>query len=113
MDLTHRYFSIYTKSMKTADVFKVLSNPTRLNILYWLREPERHFPTQEVDPQKVGVCVGLIQKKAGLAQSTVSHYLSMLETAGFVISTRQGQWTYYRRNQKAFSELAQQIASDI
>ncbi len=99
--------------MNTADVFKVLSNPTRLNILYWLKEPEQHFPVPEVDPHEVGVCVGLIQKKTGLAQSTVSHYLSMLETAGFVISTRRGQWTYYRRNQKAFCELAQQIASEI
>jgi DNA-binding transcriptional ArsR family regulator len=99
--------------MNPKDVFKVLANETRLQILYWLKDPEQHFPCPEVDPHEVGVCVGLIQKKTGLAQSTVSHYLSMLEAAGLVISTRQGQWTYYRRNEVAFSELAQLVATQI
>ena len=101
--------------MNTKDVFKVLANETRLQILEWLKEPEKHFPpqTHDVDMNTVGVCVGLIQKKTGLAQSTVSHYLSMLESAGLVISSRQGQWTYYRRNEKAFSELALKVATEI
>ena len=100
-------------TMKTADVFKVLANPTRLSILYWLKEPEKHFPAQDVNCQEMGICVGLIQKKTGLAQSTVSDYLSMLETAGFVVSTRCGQWTYYRRNEQAFAELAKLVETDI
>ncbi|MDY7023927.1 MAG: metalloregulator ArsR/SmtB family transcription factor [Cyanobacteriota bacterium] len=99
--------------MKTADVFKVLANPTRLSILHWLKEPEKHFPSQDASSRHMGICVGLIQKKAGLAQSTVSHYLSMLESAGFVISTRCGQWTYYRRNEQAFVELAKFIETEI
>lgn len=111
--LTNRNFSIYNTSMNAKDVFKVLANETRLQILHWLKEPEKHFPSQEVDLHQVGVCVGLIQKKTGLAQSTVSHYLSMLEVAGLVVSTRQGQWTYYRRNEAAFSELARLVATEV
>ena len=29
------------------DVFKALANPVRLQLLQWLREPERHFPVEE------------------------------------------------------------------
>lgn len=99
--------------MEKKDVFKVLANETRLQILQWLKNPEVHFPSQDINPNSVGVCVGAIQRKTGLAQSTVSHYLSMLETAGLVISTRQGQSTYYRRNEKAFSEFASVVANEL
>ncbi len=101
------------KNMETQEIFKVLANETRLHILQWLKEPEVHFPPQDVDPRSVGVCVSSIQKKTELAQSTVSHYLSMLEATGLVISTRQGQSTYYRRNQEACSHFASVVASEL
>src|SRR5207302_161256 len=49
---------------------RALSNPVRLQLLSWLREPERHFPAEEAiaDPAEVGVCVSHIRAKAGLAQ---------------------------------------------
>lgn len=30
-------------AMNTIDLFKALSNETRLNILQWLKEPHKHF----------------------------------------------------------------------
>ncbi|MEM9907288.1 MAG: metalloregulator ArsR/SmtB family transcription factor [Cyanobacteria bacterium P01_D01_bin.44] len=98
--------------MEPITVFKVLANKTRLQILQWLKVPAEHFSADAIKPE-VGVCVGDIQKKAGLAQSTVSHYLAMLESAGFVIATREGQWTYYRRNEAIFHELAELVKSEI
>ncbi|NER40037.1 MAG: helix-turn-helix transcriptional regulator [Oscillatoria sp. SIO1A7] len=99
--------------MKDTDIFKVLANTTRLQILQWLKEPERHFPPEENLLDSLGICVGSIQRKTKLAQSTVSHYLSMLESAGFVVSTRKGQCTYYRRNESAFSDLARRVATEM
>lgn len=84
-------------------IYKALSNPTRIQILQWLKEPEKHFP--DVYPE--GVCVSDIQKKVELSQSTVSLYLSILQDAGFIQSTRQGQWTYYKRNEKQIEEIKQ------
>ncbi len=56
--------------MDPLDALKALSNPTRLQILSWLRDPHRHFPLQEAgDPLEVGVCVKDIQQKAGVSQS--------------------------------------------
>lgn len=95
-------------------VFKALSNETRLQILHWLKEPEKHFPSQEGgDSKKIGVCVGHIQEKAGLSQSTVSQYLLMLQRAGLLEATRHGQWTYYRRNEPALQELAGYIQDHL
>lgn len=99
--------------MEQVDIFKALSNKTRLQILEWLKDPQTNFPDQIENGYSNGVCVGQIQLKAGLTQSTVSEYLSILQRAGFVEATRVGQWTYYKRNEEAFEELSKIISSTI
>ncbi|MEW6682560.1 MAG: metalloregulator ArsR/SmtB family transcription factor [Nitrospirota bacterium] len=94
--------------------FKALSNNTRLRILSWLKEPEKHFPRQEAaDMREVGVCVKHIQHKVGLSQSTVSLYLTELQEAGLVTVTRLGQWTYYKRDEKGIEALARHIKRSL
>lgn len=104
---------MYICSMKQLDIFKALSNKTRLDILQWLKDPASSFPEQIHAGFEIGVCVGEIQRKAGLTQSTVSEYLSILQRVGLVTSTRVGQWTYYKRNEETFIELSKIIESDI
>lgn len=82
-------------------------------MLEWLKEPEINFPDQLAAGFEHGVCVGQIQAKAGLTQSTVSEYLSILQRAGFIESTRVGQWTYYKRNEGAFVALSKLIESNL
>ena len=86
---------------------RALSNPVRMQLLSWLREPERHFSLEGAiaDPAEVGVCVSHIRAKAGLAQSTVSAYLAELERAGLVRSTRVGKWTHYKRDEQRIAQL--------
>lgn len=112
--MVYREFPIYLCEMDQVEIFKALSNKTRLQILNWLKEPELNFPDQKQhDSYEYGVCVGQIQLKAGLTQSTVSEYLSVLQRAGLVKSVRVGQWTYYQRNEETFKALSQLIRSDI
>lgn len=99
--------------MDYIEVFKALSNKSRLQMLAWLKEPEVNFPEQLPSGFEHGVCVGQIQAKAGLTQSTVSEYLCILQRAGFIESKRVGQWTYYKRNEKAFSTLSKIIESNL
>ena len=100
--------------MDQVEIFKALSNKTRLQILNWLKEPELNFPDQKDHANyEHGVCVGQIQIKAGLTQSTVSEYLSLLQRAGFINSTRVGQWTYYKRNEQAFEQLGSLIQTKL
>ncbi|MFF7375883.1 ArsR/SmtB family transcription factor [Streptomyces massasporeus] len=97
------------------EVFKALGNPARLQIMQWLKDPEAHFGAYEpiADRQTVGVCVTHIQAKAGLAQSTVSSYMSTLERAGLVRPTRIGKWTHYRRDEEGLTRLARAIGTTV
>ncbi|WP_345948151.1 MULTISPECIES: metalloregulator ArsR/SmtB family transcription factor [unclassified Mucilaginibacter] len=99
--------------MEQVEVFKALSNKTRLQILGWLKNPEQNFPDQAVYGYDHGVCVSQIQTKAGLTQSTVSEYLATLQRAGLIKATRAGQWTYYQRNEEAFTALSQLLQTEI
>ncbi|WP_328994190.1 helix-turn-helix domain-containing protein [Kribbella sp. NBC_01245] len=111
---THAKASVDT-SAQLVEVFKALGNPVRLQVLQWLREPERHFSPDEAiaDMHEVGVCVSHIQAKTGLAQSTVSAYMASLERAGLVRSTRIGKWTHYRRDEQRISELVDVLGRSL
>lgn len=85
---------------------KALANPTRLQIMGWLEHPADHFPPQDVPPEEVGVCLKHIQAKAGISQSTTSHFMATLARAGLVESRRLGQWTHYKRNESMMQDLA-------
>ncbi|TDG36150.1 ArsR family transcriptional regulator [Pedobacter changchengzhani] len=101
--------------MEKIELFKALSNKTRLQILTWLKNPEAHFADYELTSKHImnGICVGHIQKKAGLTQSTISEYLAILQRAGLVTATRVGQWTYYKRNESTFEALGNLITNEL
>ncbi|UFH33097.1 helix-turn-helix domain-containing protein [Chryseobacterium sp. C-71] len=101
--------------MKLLEVIKSLSNETRLNILTWLKDPFDHFPKEELNNYSpdLGVCVSDIAQKAGMSVPTVSDYLKTMSSAEILIATRKGQWTYYKRNEKAIQELARLIKEDL
>jgi len=62
-------------------VMKALSDPNRVRVLKLLEEDE--------------LCVCEIQSLLGLAQSTVSKHMKLLEDAGMVERKRQGTWIIY------------------
>lgn len=97
------------------EVFKALGNPARLQIMQWLKDPDTHFGEFEpiADRQAVGVCVTHIQAKSGLAQSTISSYMSTLERAGLVHPTRVGKWTHYRRDEDRLAQVARVIGDTL
>ena len=106
------------KTMDKIEIFKALSNETRLSIMEWLKEPEKNFPPQgghfdNVVDLKGGVCVGSIRDKAGVSQSTISHYLDILQKAGLLLSERHGKWTYYRRNEETLTALSEYFGHEI
>ena len=78
-----------------------LNNPARRRIIGWLRDRSNFPPALPEHAGVQGVCVGYIQEKAELSQSTISNYMGMLKDAGLVNSERHGQWTFYSRNEDA------------
>jgi DNA-binding transcriptional ArsR family regulator len=105
--------------MKMTKILKALSNETRLQMLHWLKEPSKHFAAivcgiePKIDIDKIGVCVGFIQQKSGLSQSTTSYYLSLLQDAGLVQASRKGQWTYYKRDEEAIKAFLSHITGNL
>lgn len=66
-----------------ANIFKALSDETRLRIYLLLGQGE--------------LCVCHIQAALGTTQTKVSRHLGVLRNAGLVTSRRDGLWMYYRR----------------
>lgn len=99
--------------MEFTEVFKVLSNEYRWQMLQWLKAPEQHFEPEHIRAMDSefagGVCVGRLTDKSGLAQSVVSNYLNALYDVGLIESCRIGKWTYYRYNKQAAENLLLQL----
>ena len=93
-------------------IHKALANPVRRQILQWLKAPGEHFSDQEY-PLDLGVCCGLIDKRTGLSQSTVSAHLSTLQRAELVTAKRVGQWVFYRRNEATIQAFLEHINGDL
>ncbi|MFH2049441.1 MAG: metalloregulator ArsR/SmtB family transcription factor [bacterium] len=64
------------------DLFKTLSDPTRLRILILLTKGE--------------LCICDITEVLSLPQSTVSRQMSRLKLFGLVTDKRQGKWVFYK-----------------
>ena len=73
-------------------VMKALSDPSRVKVLKML--------------QQRMLCVCEIQAALGLAQSTTSKHLKLLENAGLVVSSRDGLWINYQLSDGSQSEYA-------
>lgn len=97
------------------DLFKVLANEYRLEILQVLKNPREHFLLSDIEPEvdTIGVCAGVLQRKLKLSQSTMSIFLTALVKADLLIVTREGQYTYYKRNEKTITNLSIQIIDDL
>jgi len=104
------------RSMNPIEISKNLANKTRMDILHWLKTPDTNFPAPSICDVKDwsgGVCVQVIQEKAGISQSVCSGYLAAMQRAGLLTSYRSGKWTYYKRNETIIQEFAAFLQEDL
>ena len=100
--------------MNAAEIFKVLGNERRLQILEWLKQPRAHFPPQTYgDLVEDGVCGVFIAEKLGVTQSTLSEHMRLLVATGLVVPKRIKQWTFYRRDEARVAEVAKRLSDDV
>ena len=90
-------------------ILKALSNPHRLDIILWLKQPEKEFGVQVHTKTLIdfpnSVSVKSIQKRCGVSQSSISTFMSILENAKLVESRKIDQYTYFRRNEEVIREF--------
>ena len=99
--------------MNLEKAITALNNPTRRNIISWLRDRSNFPPALPEHADLEGVCVAYIQEKAGLSQSTISNYMSLLKDAGLVNSERHGQWTFYSRNEDSIRAFLSAVEKEL
>ena len=93
---------------------QALGNKRRLQILEWLKEPERHFPPQvDGDLVKDGVCGLLISRKLRVSQPAVTDHLKILLQAGFLTSRRIKKWTFYKRDERQIRAIKSAISRQV
>ncbi|MGA1802495.1 ArsR/SmtB family transcription factor [Rhizobium sp. HT1-10] len=97
--------------MDRDEILKALAHPARLEILNWLKEPEKHFSEQH-QSLEFGVCAGQFEL-CGLSQSTVSAHLGTLLRADLVTTKRIGQWVFYKRNEPVIAEFLAQLHKEL
>ena len=77
------------------EMFKAISDPIRLKILYLLKEGE--------------LCVCHINSSLDKPQSTISHHLAILKRAKLLNSSKKGKWTYYSLKNQDIINLIEKI----
>ena len=97
-----------TANDQLTSALRALADPTRRRILALLKQ--RGCCSIGKD---VGLCACDIEEQIKLSQPTISHHMAVLKEAGLVESEKIGQWMWYRRNQRALSELARALAQEI
>jgi DNA-binding transcriptional ArsR family regulator len=89
-----------------------IADPTRRRILQALKQ---RGPASATAPAigKSGLCGGDIEERVQLSQPTISHHMAILTRAGLVDAVKQGQWRWYRRNEKALRRLVKALRTNI
>lgn len=114
---TH-YFGITRGGhMDPLRILKALSNPHRLDIILWLKHPEKEFGVQVHTKTLIdfpnSVSVKSIQKRCGVSQSSISTFMSILENAELVESRKIDQYTYFRRNEEVIREFGEWYNKEV
>jgi len=84
-----------------------IADRTRRRILQVLKEGKN----SEIRPGFL--CGGDIEERIRLSQPTISHHMSILTKAGLVEAVKQGQWRWYRRNEKAMRQAVKSIRASL
>ncbi|MEU7368594.1 metalloregulator ArsR/SmtB family transcription factor [Streptomyces hygroscopicus] len=80
------------------DVFKALADPTRRRILDELVERDGQTLFE--------ICGRLVTKHGvGLSRQAISQHLAVLESAGLVVSRRQGRYKYHDLNTEPLQRI--------
>jgi ArsR family transcriptional regulator len=91
-----------------------IADPTRRRILQALKEGPA---TATIAGRRAGLksclCAGDIEERVQLSQPTISHHMSILTKAGLVEATKQGQWRWYRRNEKAIQQMVKTLRGKL
>jgi ArsR family transcriptional regulator len=90
-----------------------IADPTRRRILRALKPRGGSSTSTPAIGKPTGLCAGDIEERVRLSQPTISHHMAILTKAGLVEGVKQGQWRWYRRNEKALRRLVKSLRAQL
>lgn len=92
-----------------------IADPTRRRILQALKDgaSAARASGKAGDAHGPCLCAGDIEERVRLSQPTISHHMTILSRAGLVAVTKQGQWRWYRRNEKAIRQVVRTLRGKL
>ncbi|MFZ0759459.1 MAG: metalloregulator ArsR/SmtB family transcription factor [Candidatus Sulfotelmatobacter sp.] len=90
-----------------------IADPTRRRILRALKQGGPAPTSVPPATKHSGICAGDIEERVRLSQPTISHHMAILTKAGLVDAVKQGQWRWYRRNEKALRRLVKGLRAQL
>lgn len=90
-----------------------IADPTRRRILQALKQRGTTSSSTSSNTKLNGLCAGDIEERVRLSQPTISHHMAILTKAGLVDAAKQGQWRWYRRNEKALRRLVKSLRAQL
>jgi ArsR family transcriptional regulator len=90
-----------------------IADPTRRRILQALKQRGSSGAAESPGARPNGLCAGDIEERVRLSQPTISHHMAILTKAGLVDAEKQGQWRWYRRNEKALRRLTKSLRAQL
>ncbi len=96
-------------------VLHAIADPTRRLILQALKAEAVAAKTEgkSAAGSVSCLCAGDIEERVKLSQPTISHHMAILTKAGLVEANKQGQWRWYRRNEKAIRQVVKTLRGKL
>ena len=91
--------------MDISKVCNALGNETRFQIVKALKDKTIGTCCDKIQYFENGISVADAVSTTGLAQSTVSQHLAVLEKAGVIIREKRGQWTCFFLNKELLEQF--------
>ncbi len=89
-------------------MLRAIADPSRRRILQILKEKR-----SVLQPKRHGLCASEVEQHLKLAQSTVSHHMSVLRRAGLVDARKEGLWVWYQRKAATLRELGRNLVRSL
>lgn len=99
--------------MDISKICDALGNETRYQIVKALKNKDIGTCCDRIEYYENGVSVGDVVNTTGLAQSTVSQHLAVLEKAGIIYKEKRGQWTCFFLNKETIEAFIKGLYHDL
>lgn len=99
--------------MDPVAICNALGNRTRYQLVKSLRDRTINTCCGKIEYYENGASVGDVVKLTGLAQSTVSRHLAVLEQAGLLTKEKREQWSCYFLNTEAVERFLAELEREL